>query len=411
MPLHIAIISYHTCPLASKEGSETGGMNTYVSELANALAKLGHKVDVFTRMHGDNLNKVERISDNLRIVHLVAGEKKNCSPRSLLEHTKEFSSNFMQFKKDNSLNYDVFHSHYYLSGLVALNINTLQHEKTPVIMTFHTLAIMKNLVVRNSNESESSKRIDAELNLVFSADKIIVSCETEKSQLQFLYNSDLHKIEIISPGVNEEIFVMNKPSSPLSSLPNKPKVFNLLFVGRVQSLKGIDHLLYAFKIISQKYPHQFSLTIMGGVAEELKNNEEFTSLKNMVEFLNIASLVHFLPQCTQKDLATIYQKADLLILPSYYETFGLVALESMACGIPAIVTSNCGISEIIQKHLPSGLTFPAGNPITLAKTIEQLFNNPILYKNLCEEVYSLARHYTWHKIAKKTLVIYTNVLL
>ena len=401
--MHIAIISYHTCPLALSEGAETGGMNTYVMELSKALSQHGHQVDIFTRKHRIELDEMVSIEKNLRLIHLPAGVATNCAPHLLLKNIEEFSVNLVKFMQKHSRDYHILHAHYYLSGLVALKINTLAHQQIPLVMTFHTLGLMKNLVVRNSSEAENTKRIEAELLLATKARQMIVNCDAEKEQLKFLYGVDSQKILTIPPGVNDIIFT--KPPKPLTV--NAEKVFHLLYAGRIQSLKGIDHLLYALKIVSKKYmDFKISLTIIGGSSLEINSNEEFIKLKEIARILGISSQVQFLPQCDQKTLALIYQKTHLCILPSYYESFGLVALESMACGVPAIVTSNCGISELIKGAHHASVVVPAGSPIALAKAIGNLLDDPKLYKTISDESYLLAKQYTWFKVATRTLSFY-----
>lgn len=398
--LNIAIISFHTCPLADTEGLEIGGMNTYVKEQALEMAKLGHIVDVFTRSHGANLKPIEHICPNLRIIHLPAGENKHIPPNRLNSYILEFSHHFKEFINSRSLVYDIFHSHYYLSGLVALNLkNEEQYRNIPLVITFHTMGLMKNLIARTPYEKENTQRINAELLLTKMANQIIVNCEAEKNYLKFLYQTDVCKISVISPGINNKIF--NKTEAFPVNTTNEP--FKILFVGRINALKGIDHLLYALKIITNKYPKKFSLIIMGGNKEEYEKNPEFKLLVQIIKQLDIDAEIQFLAQSNHHELSLIYQQSNVLILPSYYETFGLVALESMACGIPVIVTENCGISELIRKQVDPSLVVPPANPLALASSIENLFNQKDLYLNRSEQVYFFAQNYTWQKTAKKLL--------
>ena len=404
--LHIAIIAFHTCPLADTEGLEIGGMNTYVYEQAKALAKLGHLVDVFTRIHGANLSPIENICTNLRIIHLSAGENKHFPPSRLNPYIEEFTEHLKAFINTHSLVYDVFHSHYYLSGLVALKINDQQHQQTPLVMSFHTMGLMKNLIARGIAEQENIQRIDAELMLTKKADQIIVNCEAEKKYLEFLYQTDVKKISVITPGVNTDLFNKQQPRQESSFT----KVFRLLFVGRIQALKGIDNLLYALKIISKKHPNQFSLLIMGSHAEEIKNNPEMKILDTMIKQLNINAEIEFLTQRSPKELAFVYQQSNVLILPSYYETFGLVALESMACGVPAIVTENCGVAELMRKHIDAPFVIPAANPLALALSIEELFTQIDSYPSRSENVYTFAQTYTWQKNTQELVGSYHSTI-
>src|SRR5579862_9216439 len=199
----VALISYHTCPLASEEGKETGGMNVYVLELGKQLAARGWQVDAFTRRQ-DSSERIVTVVPGFRVVHINAGPQATLPKKELYQYIPEFVDHLLGFMQDNDLLYEVLDCHYYLSGLIGLEIQKTQ--KQPIIMTFHTLALMKNLVARDELEKESNERIEAEMTLVQQAQAIVAPSRNEQQYLEYLYGADPAKIHIIHPGVDLSLF-------------------------------------------------------------------------------------------------------------------------------------------------------------------------------------------------------------
>src|SRR5664279_2358563 len=258
----IALISYHTCPLASEEGKETGGMNVYVLELGKRLAQRGLLVDAFTRSQ-DSSQKIVTVVPGFRVVHLTAGPEATLPKKQLYRFIPEFVEKFLSFTRENNLHYEVLDCHYYLSGLIGLEIQ--KRQKQPIIMTFHTLALMKNLVARDELEQESRERIDAEMTLVQQAQVIVAPSRNEKQYLQYLYDADPAKIHIIHPGVDQSLFRPLPQAQAKAFVDADPDQPVILFVGRIEPLKGIDGLLYAMKILTSRNPDlKVCLWIVGG---------------------------------------------------------------------------------------------------------------------------------------------------
>lgn len=248
---HIALISYHTCPLASQEGKETGGMNVYVLELGKRLAQKGLLVDAFTRSQDATIQKIVPVVPGFRVIHLPAGPEAALPKKELYHFIPEFVDNLLTFAHENNLTYDVLDCHYYLSGLIGLEIQKRQHQ--PIIMTFHTLALMKNLVARDELEKESRERIEAELTLVQKAEAIVAPSRNEEQYLEYLYETDPAKIHIIHPGVDLDLFKPLPQQQAKAFVNADPNAQVILFVGRIEPLKGIDGLLYAMKILTSTY--------------------------------------------------------------------------------------------------------------------------------------------------------------
>lgn len=410
--MKIAMISFHTCPLASEEGKESGGMNVYVFELAKQLSKQGHKVDMYTRAQGESNKEIIEIHPNLRLIHLKAGKMGAIPKKQLIAHIPEFIQNYLSFIKKNALKYDVLHCHYYLSGLIGLQLKALSDTPIPIIMTFHTLALMKNLVARDEFEKEEVARIDAEFELTQKVEAIIAPSENEKEYLKYLYNTPEQKIHIIPPGVNTSLF------KPMDKQIAKKKIHAplegkmLLFVGRIEPLKGLDMLMYALKVLKTKDPNlHVCLWIVGGDISQKPHlwSRQLILLKNLMHLLHISMMVKFIGQQPQSMLPYYYNAAEMVIMPSHYESFGIVTLEAMACGVPVITTNVAGVSNLIDvKH--ASLITTVNNPLLLASQIKYLLINNKKHTQMSEDLYKKAQEYKWEIIGEKIIKIYENTI-
>lgn len=401
----IAMISYHTCPLALQEGKESGGMNIYVFELAKELAKKGCTVDVFTRMQDETSEYIVNVLPNFRVIHLKAGPCSHVPKKELIQYIPEFSKKLREFITKENLSYDLIHAHYYMSGLVGLKL------QEPLIITFHTLALMKNLVARTDKERESEKRIDAEIELIKRSVKIIASSTTDKDYLTTLYDCPVKKVEIISPGVDTTLFHRIDKSEAAKKINEDPKKKIIMFVGRIEPLKGIDVLMYALKIYLHRNPaSDLKLMIVGGGNGQAKTtNDELERLKLLQHTLHIHPSVEFISQRPQSDLPYYYNYADIVLMASHYESFGMTILEAMACGTSIITTDTSGISSIIDKELKN-LIISANNPLLLATQIESVLNDQEKHAELQKKVMEKVHTMTWSHVADKTLELYSSLL-
>lgn len=401
------MISFHTCPLASKEGKETGGMNVYVLELSKALAVQGIEVDMYTRCQDEVNPHIEEIAPHLRLIHLPAGPKRMVAKKELVKYVPEFVDSFITFTKQHNLTYDVLHCHYYLSGLVGLGINKKGYD-LPIVMIFHTLALMKNLVARDELEKEEMERISAEKTLVKEVDHIITPTDSEMSYLEYLYQADTRKITIIPPGVNTDFF---KPMDKLVAkemVGAKKEDKILLFVGRIEPLKGLDMLLYALKVLIMKNPEMnVCLWIVGGdiLQKQKLWSHQLKMLQQLKEVLNLTTRVRFMGQKTQEELPHYYNAAEMVIMPSHYESFGMVTLEAMACGIPVITTNVAGVSQLIDKK-HSALITSVNNPLMLASQIKYLLSDTTAHEQISHDLREKAQALSWERIVKKIIRVY-----
>ena len=406
----IAMISYHTCPLASFEGKETGGMNVYVLELSRALVQRGYTIDMYTRCQApDNPTTVD-IEPNLRLVHLPAGPPGSVLKKHLVGFIQEFSMNMDKFMRENGLSYDVFHCHYYMSGLVGLELQNVMKRPLPMVMSFHTLGLMKNLVARNEFEHEEEERISAEFLLMKEAKKVIAVSDMDFGYMYFLYGVPKEKLVIISPGVDTKLF------APMDRFRAREHIGVrtgklILFVGRVEPLKGADLLLYALKILVTKNPglHVCLLIVGGDVSDKpVMWSKPLKSLEELRKTLDIPAIVKFVGQEPQQELPYYYNAADVVVMPSHYESFGMVALEAMACGVPVVTTDVMGVSSLLDEKHRSLIT-SVNNPFLLAAQIEKLLTNETYYRKVSAEIQKDVQDLNWTSVAEQIDHVYDGL--
>jgi len=409
------MISYHTCPLASEEGKETGGMNVYVLELAKQLSRLGHFVDVYTRSSAPENPPIVQVTERFRVMHIVAGPQASVPKKSLIQYIPEFIENVNVFCKTAGAEYDIMHCHYYMSGLVGIELQKslkCPWVKMPMISTFHTLALMKNLVARGELETEDSSRVDAELEIVKHSDFIVAPSESDASYLQYLYEADTSKVIVIPPGVDTKVFrpLPKKKAREFVGAQADEKI--VMFVGRIEPLKGIDMLMYAIKVVNQDEPNlKLKLYVVGGdISQDVSMwSAELKKLEKLRKLLRIPDVVRFVGQKPQHELVYYYNAADIVVMPSHYESFGMTALEAMTCGVPVITTNVAGISSLIDERKKALLT-SVNNPLLLASQIENLLTNPRTHAQISAELKKKVNTLEWKNVAEQIVEVYRSCL-
>jgi D-inositol-3-phosphate glycosyltransferase len=405
---NIAILSYHTCPLSDGEGGEIGGMNIYVLELCKQLARKGYKIDIFTRSQNKDSKKIVEVTSGLRIIHLIAGKEEVIEKKKLIKHIFEFTTNIFDFIEKNKINYNLIYAHYYLSGIAGLKVK--ERYKIPLFITFHTLALMKNLVARDNSEKEDLRRIESELLLVKKADKIISTSVQDGKYLETLYNCSGDKIFIITPGINLKIFYPQNKIKAKKIIGASENHKLILFVGRIEPLKAIDVLLYAMKILSKdKININLCLWILGGDTniKSTKWSKELKRLDKLRQLLDISTEVTFIGKKHQDELPNYYNASEIVVLPSHYESFGIVALEAMSCCVPVITTDTAGIASLFADE-DSPLITSANNPLMLAQKMKHLLTNKCEYQRISREVFKKAAELSWENIAEEFIKVIEN---
>ncbi|MFN8387033.1 MAG: glycosyltransferase [Anaerolineales bacterium] len=409
--LRIAMLSYHTCPLATLGGKDTGGMNVYVRELTRQLGKMGVHVDVFTRSQDDHVPHVlHELGYGNRVVHIPAGPEHPMPKQELANYIPEFVDGIKAFACDKKIKYDVIHSHYWMSGIAAASLSD-GWAGSPIVHMFHTLGEMKNRIARADDEREGAYRIEGEKQVLRRADRIVVATLAELTQLRFLYKADASKMVVIPPGVNVSRFYPIPSDVAKMYIGLKPEDRMILFVGRIEPLKGVDTLLEAMSCLQMKESRPVHLAIIGGdpSASPEMMNVEMARLKNLCEVLGLDQSVVFLGVRDQDKLSYYYSAADVVVMPSHYESFGMVALEAMACGTPVIASEVGGLAYLVRDG-ETGFTIPAEEPETLCEKLSWLLNDRELHDSMSKRAVEYAQDYAWEKIAKQIVDVYEGLM-
>ena len=408
----VAMISMHTCPLAMLGGKKTGGMNVYVRDLSRRLGSMGIHVDVFTRSQDDCVPMVNHeLGIDARVIHIPAGPQAPIPVSEVGNYVEEFATGIVDFAAAEGLQYDIIHSHYWLSGLVAERLEQYWGD-TPIIHMFHTLGHMKNRIATDVAERAPQDRIDGESHVLSIADRIIAATPAEQAQLNWLYGANMEKVIVIPPGVDLERF------QPIAKAEAKKKVGipcgdkNIMFAGRIEPLKGIDTLIQAMALIKERHPDVVENTcvaIIGGDPWSDNPDAEMARLQAMRQMLGIHDIILFLGAKDQDVLPNYYAAAEMVVMPSHYESFGMVALEAMAMGRPVIASEVGGLAFLIHDGI-NGYHVPTRDPQALAERIYELLTNDQCREEMGRLARKNAEKFDWSIIAEHIIGVYRHLL-
>ena len=387
-------------------------MNVYVKELTRELGRRGVGVDVFTRSQDEHQPHVKHdLGHGNRVVHIPAGPETPLSKLEIYNYLPEFVGGVREFAALEGLHYDLIHSHYWLSGVVAHELRKVWH--VPIVHMAHTLAIMKNRIAQRLEEREPALRLNTESEILSWADRIIAATLAEQTQLELLLRADRRKIEVVPPGVDLETFHPVPMEIAKAAIGIPPQDTNLLFVGRIEPLKGIDTLFRAMKLIRDRgaMPPHLCLSIIGGDPshDAAQDTAEMERLKALRQELGIDDVVAFLGKRDQDTLHDYYTSAQVVIMPSHYESFGMVALEAMACGTPVIASEVGGLAFLVRDG-ETGFHVPDRDPEALADKLQLIINTPALRAKLGHQAAEYAKQYAWPVITEKIMKVYDSVL-
>ena len=408
----LAMLSVHTCPLAALGGKKTGGMNVYVREISREFGRRGIQVDVFTRNQESCASHIgQQIGDNARVIHIPAGPLTALDPEQIYPYVPEFTQNVLDFASRDCAAYDLIYSHYWLSGVAAHELRA--EWRVPVVQMFHTLGIMKNRVAANPGDREGALRIREETELLREADAIIAATPAELAQMQWLYRADVRRVTVVPPGVDVNLFYPRPAAEAKRRLGLDPALQLLLFVGRIEPLKGIETLFQAvarLRDLGVCECNRMAVAVIGGEADSRDSqNAEMERLKQLRAELDLSELVTFLGAQDQDALPDYYAAAEAVIMPSHYESFGMVALEAMACGTPVIASEVGGLAYLVRDG-ETGFHVPDSDPELLADRICEILTDRLLRRELGEQAARHAQGYAWPIIADKILGVYATVL-
>lgn len=406
------MLSVHTCPLALLGGKKTGGMNVYVRDFSRELGRLGIQVDVFTRSQDECQPRIRHdLGYGARVIHIPAGPEEPIPVSEIGNYLDAFTEGVLAFAREEDAHYDLIHSHYWLSGLVAEKLHAVWPH-APIVHMFHTLGRMKNRIAINEYERASPERIAGEHHVLEIADRIIIATPAEQAQLHWLYGADLGKEVIIPPGVDLERFhpIAPEVAKEKVGIPKNDK--NIIFAGRIEPLKGIDTLLQAMALIQLRYPdvaRGVCVAIIGGDPWADDPDAEMARLQELRLRLGIHDIVTFLGAKDQDTLPYYYAAAEMVVMPSHYESFGMVALEAMATGTPVIASEVGGLAFLIRDG-ENGFHVPSRDPDALAERIYELLTNEMCRRRLGKQAQQHARQYGWATIGERMLRVYDDVL-
>lgn len=394
---NIAVVSVHTSPLARPGTRDSGGMNVYIRELSRELGKRAHTIDIFTRRADPHTPEIAIIDERTRVIQVDAGPWA-AEKAALRRYLPDFRDGVRDFQRRDGRTYDLIHSHYWLSGWVGQTLKAAW--QVPHVIMFHTLGEVKNR--HHLDEREPESRTDGERLIAHGVDRVICASQGEKEMLCALYGVPPAKVSIVPCGVDVDTF---KPASRAAArsqlgLPAVGPV--ILFVGRIEPLKGIDVLLRAVSHLDG----DFRALVIGGDGKDLARKRELAALSTQ---LGREEKVAFLDAVPHDQLPLYYNAADVCVVPSYYESFGLVAVEAMACGIPVIASRVGGLKETVQDG-QTGYLVPWLCPEPFAERLELLLNNDALRRSLGREARTAAERYRWSEVAARVEDVYHGLV-
>jgi D-inositol-3-phosphate glycosyltransferase len=398
MSYSVAMLSVHTSPL-DKPGcnKDAGGMNVYIRELARELGNSQVTIDIFTRQTNTHQPHIVQLTPNVRVIHVKAGPTSPISKHDLHQYLPDFTQHIEEFRRREAIRYDMLHSHYWLSGMAAMQL--ARPWDIPHVTMFHTLGYLKQLA--NPNESEPSLRLEMERLLIQRADRIIASTYDERQQIIRHCGATPRQVQVIPCGVDLERFFPQDRQRARQKLGLKQHSPVLLYVGRLDPFKGPDVLLQAAAMMEE----EAQVLIVGG---KLSGDKELDQLRELARGLKISQRVHFLGARPQQELPMIYSAADATVVPSYHESFGLAAVESLACGTPVVATRAGGLMTVV-RHGETGYLVQRC-PGFFAERLDSLLRNPEVLAQMRAVTRLSVLQYSWKHVASQMLDVYEDVI-
>jgi D-inositol-3-phosphate glycosyltransferase len=402
----IAVLMVHTSPLEQPGIGDAGGMNIYVVESAQRMAAMGVSVDIFTRRTHASETDIVEISPGVRVRYFDCGHG-TLTKEQLPVHIAGLSREFLRIVKDE--NYDAIHSHYWISGKVAMAAS--RELGIPLVHTMHTMARVKNLNLAEGETPEPMIRVQGETQVVAAAQALVANTDAEAASLVSLYDACPDIVHVVAPGVDLYTFTPGQGRSAARAVVGLPQdLLVVTFVGRIQPHKGPEVLIRATSELVKHSPllrNKLIVNVIGGASGA--NTEEVDRLKELATWLAIDDVVRFAPPVARGDLAQWYRAADLVVVPSYSESFGLVALEAQACGTPVVATAVGGLRTAVADGI-SGVLVDGHDPKAWSSVIARLLQEPQRRVLLSMGAIEHASHFGWDATARGTLDIYDQVI-
>src|SRR3989440_933364 len=398
MSYSIAMLSMHTSPLDMPGSTrDAGGLNVYINQLTRELGQSQNLIDIFTRRTDRYTPKVIQITPQVRVIHIQAGPSTPIQKHEIYQYVADFTQRTDEFRRNENRHYDVLHSHYWLSGAAALQ---LAHRwAIPHITMFHSLAYLKQLA--NPNEQELSIRLETERRLIQRADYIIASTNDERIQIIRHCGATPGQVRVIPCGIDLKLFKPQDRQQARIKLGLGQREPVLLFVGRLDPFKGPDLLLRCAAMMEEKA----QIVIVGGKSS---HDKDIQQLKELAAQLKLSKRVHFIGAQPQYKLPVIYSAADVTVVPSYHESFGLAAVESLACSTPVLATRAGGLTTIVRNG-ETGYLVPRCCGF-FAEKLDTLLQQPDLLEEMSQAARPSVLEYSWKRVASQVRDMYQDVL-
>ena len=411
----LAVLSLHTSPLAQPGTGDGGGMNVYVRELTAALARTGVACDVFTRAWSADLPDVVDVEPGLRVHHVPAGSLECMPKESLPSVVEEFTAGVLARMAappppggdmDADLPYTSVHANYWLSGLSG---HVIKHElNLPLVCTFHTLDRVKAVSMPEEVEADMPhRRAEAEASIIECSDAVLASCTVEAEQIASLYGGEPGRIRIVPPGVDHAFFGPgHRPQARRAlGLPLDGRL--LLFVGRIQPLKCADVAIDTLAELLEVDGEPYRLVVVGGPSGP-HGEKSLQGLHDAADARGVREHVHFVEPQPHELLSSYYRAADVCLVPSRSESFGLVALEAAACGTPVVASAVGGLTTLVDDG-HTGFLVEEGDPAAYAAAVRRVFDEPLAAERLSTTAVLRARRYTWRAAARALVELHDEL--
>jgi D-inositol-3-phosphate glycosyltransferase len=407
-PRRIATVSVHTSPLEQPGTGDAGGLNVYVVEVARRLAERGVEVDIFTRAVSRDQPQVAELAPGVLVRHLAAGPFEDLDKSSLPGQLCQFTFELLRTEAAHAPGrYDLVHGHYWLSGQVGAVAK--ERWGVPLVQSMHTLGKVKNAALAHGDTAEPEIRLRGEAEVIASADRLVANTDDEARQLISHYDADPARVTTINPGVDLAVFTPGSQQQARQLLGLPPDGVVLVFAGRVQPLKAPEVVLHAAAQLIQDDPAlagRLTVAFVGGPSGTGRQDPD--RLTQLAGQLGLAGLVRLEPPCPQSELAQWYRAATVVMVPSYSESFGLVAMEAQACGTPVVAAAVGGLRTAV-RHGHSGILVDSRDPARYASAVRELISAPASLTRLARGAREHASKFGWSATVDALLQLYGTV--